>query len=65
MIAGIPDHRIEDVKLSNILLRHSGGGTKYEAARQLDEKEYPEPNMFGNTPSHGLFCKTLRFLTLR
>jgi len=59
MIAGIPDHRIKDVKLSNILLSHSGGGTKYEAARQLDEKEkeYPEPNMFGNSPSHGLFIR--------
>ena len=59
MIAGIPDHKIEDVKLSNILLRHSGGGTKKEAARQLEEKEkaYPEPNMFGNTPAHGLFIR--------
>jgi hypothetical protein len=56
MIAGIPNHRIEDIKLINILVKHSGGGTKNEAARQLEEKEeeYPEPNMFGNTPAHGL-----------
>jgi polygalacturonase len=59
MIAGIPNHRIENIKLSNILLRHSGGGTKHEAARQLEEKEkeYPEPNMFGNTPAHGLLIR--------
>lgn len=59
MIAGIPNHKIEDVKLNNILLKHSGGGTRNEAARQLEEKEkeYPEPNMFGNTPAHGLFIR--------
>src|SRR5262249_18656767 len=39
--------------------QHSGGGTRYEASRQLEEKEqeYPEPNMFGNTPAHGLFIR--------
>jgi polygalacturonase len=59
MIAGIPYHKIENVKLSNILLQHSGGGTKMDAARQLEEKEkeYPEPNMFGNTPAHGLLIR--------
>jgi polygalacturonase len=59
MIVGIPEHRIENVKLSNILLQHSGGGTTIDAARQLEEKErvYPEPNMFGNTPAHGLLIR--------
>jgi polygalacturonase len=59
MIVGIPKHRIENVKLSNILLQHSGGGTKIDAARQLEEKEseYPEPTMFGNTPAHGLLIR--------
>lgn len=59
MIAGIPNHKIANIKMSNILLRHSGGGTKSDAARQLEEKEreYPEPTMFGNTPAHGLFIR--------
>ena len=59
MIAGIPGHRIEDLKLSNILLKHPGGGTKKEAVRHLDEneKEYPEVDMFGNTPAHGFFIR--------
>ncbi len=59
MISGIPNHRIEHVTLSNILFKHSGGGTKFDAARQLEEKEneYPEPNMFGNTPAHGLLIR--------
>jgi len=59
MISGIPNHRIEHIRLNNILLKHSGGGTRYEAVRQLEEKanEYPEPNMFGNTPAHGLLVR--------
>lgn len=57
IIAGIPNHRIENIRLSNILVKHSGGGTKIDTARELEEKEreYPEPTMFGNTPAHGLF----------
>ena len=59
MIAGIPNHPIEDVKISNVLVRHSGGGTEIDAALKLEEKEkeYPEPNMFGNTPAHGLLIR--------
>ena len=59
MIAGIPDHRIEDVKISNILVQHTGGGTKQQGAIRLEEKEkaYPEPTMFGATPAHGLLVR--------
>ena len=59
MIAGIPGHRIEDVKISNILVQHPGGGTKKDAELQLPEKEkeYPEPTMFGTTPAHGMMVR--------
>jgi polygalacturonase len=59
MITGIPNHIIEDVKLSNILVQHPGGGTKKDAAIHLEEKpgEYPEPTMFGTTPAHGLIVR--------
>ena len=59
MIAGIPNHRIETLKLTNIVIQHAGGGTPMDARRQLEEKEkvYPEPNMFGNTPAHGFFIR--------
>jgi polygalacturonase len=59
MIAGIPDHPIEDVKISNILVQHAGGGTQQQAAIRLEEKEkaYPEPTMFGATPAHGLLVR--------
>jgi polygalacturonase len=59
MISGTPNHKIEDVKLSNIVIQHPGGGTKKDAAVQLQEKEkeYPEPTMFGATPAYGLYIR--------
>jgi len=62
LIAGVPGHNIEDVKISNVLVQHSGGGTKRDAALQLaeKEKEYPEPNMFGTTPAHAFYIRHAR-----
>jgi hypothetical protein len=66
VISGIPGHEIEDLKLSNIYIQHRGGGSKEEAARTLDEKEkeYPEPDMFGLTPSHGFFIRHVHGLEM-
>jgi polygalacturonase len=59
MIAGIPGHPVEDVKVSNILIQHPGGGTRKDATLQLPEKEkeYPEPTMFGTTPAHAFYIR--------
>ncbi len=62
IIAGIPGHPIEDVKMSDVIIVHTGGGTKEDAERAIaeKEKEYPEPNMFGTTPAHGFFIRHTR-----
>jgi polygalacturonase len=62
ILAGIPGHPIENVKLSDVMIVHPGGGTKEDAQRQLaeKEKEYPEPSMFGTTPAHGFFIRHAR-----
>jgi polygalacturonase len=59
IISGIPGHAIEDVKLSNILVQHRGGGTEEMAAVEPPELEdaYPEPGMFGPMPAHGLYVR--------
>jgi polygalacturonase len=59
LIIGVPGHPIEDIKLSNLVVLHPGGGTAKGAAVQLTEKEkdYPEPTMFGETPAHGFFIR--------
>jgi hypothetical protein len=66
ILSGIPGHKIEDVKLNNITILHQGGGTRQEAAIQLAEKEtgYPEPNMFGVTPSYGFFVRHVKGLEM-
>ena len=59
IVAGIPGHAIEDVKISGVVIRHQGGGSKEDAARVPAEKEkdYPEPTMFGTTPAQGFFLR--------
>jgi polygalacturonase len=59
MVVGLPNHLIEDVKISNVLIQHSGGGTRDDAALRPEENEqgYPDPMMFGTTPAHGLLLR--------
>jgi polygalacturonase len=59
IITGVPNHRIEDVKINNFVMQHPGGGTKEDATRQLAENEgkYPEPSMFGTTPAYGFLIR--------
>src|ERR1700722_5122259 len=66
IISGIPGHPIEDVKLSNIYVQHRGGGTKETAALQPPENEtaYPEPTMFGATPSQGCYIRHAKNITM-
>jgi polygalacturonase len=62
IISGIPQHSIEDVKLSNIRIFYQGGGTKEQAALAPPEKEtnYPEPSMFGDIPAYGFFIRHVK-----
>jgi len=62
IIAGIPDHQIEDVTLSNIRIFYRGGGRKEQAEGQPPEREtnYPEPSMFGELPAYGFFVRHAR-----
>jgi polygalacturonase len=66
IVAGIPGHPIEDVKINDLILVNQGGGTKNDAQLLLPEKEnqYPEPNMFGTTPAHGFFIRHAKGLEM-
>jgi len=66
ILSGIPGHPIEYVKISDIMIAHMGGGAKEDAERRVPEKEkdYPEPTMFGVTPSHGFFVRHVKFLEM-
>jgi len=65
-ITGLPGHRVANVRLSNITLRHSGGIAQADLAaiRQslTDEKErdYPEATMWGCLPAKGFYVRHAR-----
>ncbi len=66
ILAGIPGHVIEDVRISDVTILHQGGGTAADGALRLPEKEkdYPEPNMFGTTPAQGFFIRHVNGLEM-
>jgi len=66
IIAGIPGHAIEDVKIDDVYLAQTGGGPVEQSMPDPPEREdvYPEPTMFGNLPAQGFFIRHARNITL-
>jgi polygalacturonase len=66
IISGVPGHRIEDIKISDVYLHQVGGGDSAMAAIQPPEREkdYPEPTMFGALPASGLFVRHVKNLEM-
>ncbi len=63
ILSGIPDHPIQDIKLSNVYIQHLGGGTAEDAKIVMPENadKYPDPGMFGRTtPSQGFFLRHVK-----
>jgi polygalacturonase len=67
LVSGIPGYPIEDLRMNNIRIHYTGGGTKEDAALEPEEKEkdYPEPDMFGRMPSYALFARHVAGLDVR
>jgi polygalacturonase len=65
IIAGLTESPVEDVRLSNIRIHYKGGGTREDALREPpeNEKNYPEPSMFGMLPAYGFFIRHARGIT--
>jgi polygalacturonase len=62
LIAGLADHPIEDLTLSNIFIDYVGGGTKAQGERAVPEgaQDYPEPSRFGTIPAWGLWARHVK-----
>lgn len=65
IIAGLAESPVEDVRLSNIRIHYKGGGTKEDAMREPpeNEKNYPEPSMFGVLPAYGFYVRHAKGIT--
>jgi hypothetical protein len=64
-LAGIPDHPIENITLSNIRIRFAGGGSRDAGEVPEVEGKYPECTMFGPLPAYGFFLRHARNVRMR
>jgi len=66
IIAGLPGHPIEDIRISDVLLHQRGGAPAAMARLAPPEAElaYPEPTMFGDLPATGVFIRHARNIEL-
>ena len=66
IIAGVSDHPIEDLKISDVFLHQFGGAGAEMAAIQPAENadKYPEPTMFGDLPATGFYARHVRNLEM-
>ncbi|MEK7724926.1 MAG: glycosyl hydrolase family 28-related protein [Acidobacteriota bacterium] len=65
IIAGLQESLVEDVNFSNIYIQYKGGGTKEDALREVpqNEKNYPEPSMFGVLPASTFYIRHAKNIT--
>lgn len=65
IIAGLEESLIEDINFSNIYIEYKGGGTKEDALREVpeNEKNYPEPSMFGVLPASTFYVRHAKNIT--
>ncbi len=66
ILTGIPGYPIEDVKISNMYMQHTGGLGAEQARIVPPEKidGYPDPGVFGPMPAQGFFLRHLRNLEM-
>jgi polygalacturonase len=57
ILSGVPGHPIRDVSFHNIRIEDQGGGTRRKGELPEAEKEYPDPQMFGETPAQGFYIR--------
>ena len=67
MIAGIPDHYIENVTLENIEISYPGLGTEEDTKRVVPEDiaRYPEQFFFGVLPAWGAYIRHAKNITFK
>lgn len=65
ILAGIPNHPVEQITITDLRVRHEAPGTLRTGAIPEEIASYPEPKMFGNTPAHGFYLRHAQQIELR
>ena len=56
-ITGLSGHPVEDIRLTDIIIRHAGGQPTVAVPDDEKEKDYPEATMWGVLPARGFFVR--------
>ena len=59
-ITGLPGHPVQDIRLSDIIIRHAGAQSTVAVPDDEKEKDYPEATMWGVLPARGFFVRHAR-----
>lgn len=65
-ISGLPDHPVEDIRISNVRIETNGDGKKEQRTLVPPENpaKYPEPGMFGEVPAYAFYFRHLNALEM-
>ena len=63
-VTGLPDHPVQNVKLSDITIEHAGGCREVPPTPDEKPAEYPEATMWGLLPAKGFFIRHARGVEL-
>jgi hypothetical protein len=64
---GLPGNPIKNLKLHNITITFSGGGTAKDGKRVIKEglRSYPQPTSWGKLPVYGVFVRNADKVSLQ
>ena len=67
IVTGMKEEPLRNIRLHNIQIRYSGGGTSDLSKKEYREQgtNYPEPRWAGPTPAYGLYARHVDGLTVR
>jgi polygalacturonase len=65
-ITGLPEHPVENIKLSNIKFQQTGGVDLSKISTDIPEKpkDYPEATMFNTLPAYGFYIRHAQNITI-
>ena len=70
-LTGLPNHKIEDILISNVQFVVSGGGTQEDAAKTIKEytpdvlgEWWPEFFLVGTLPAYGIYARHINGLII-
>jgi polygalacturonase len=65
IVTGIPQHPVEDLRIDGLRVNYTGGVSERKDEVPERVADYPDPEMFGNTPAQGVYVRHASRIELR